>query len=343
MANDRSEEFRGAGEGERAAMPAEGGRGEADAGLAGGTGATSAEGGRSETDAGSTGGVGATSAEAMSTASRARAGIGTGEARLSFQRQRVTIEAIEAGDTITLKVDARRVAPVAHSVALRDAAPARRAVFERLAAAGFYRMATLDDLPHAARAAWYARRQYLYTYRETSGASVPEETVREAYATRARMQRVLAYWFGDDDEKIGARLRSIREGSGRLDLASALEELGGLYARDDVKRVLEGEKKHYRASDAADAVRLAGALFGGLGVGEETESARWASLSQRANTLLVRTYDEHRRCGQFAFGRDEDVDATYPSLIGAARGAAAKRPAVEAPADDDDETPVDGE
>jgi hypothetical protein len=267
-------------------------------------------------------------------------GMGMGEARLSFQSRRGAIEAVEASGTVTLKVDVRRVAALAHSVGLRDTTPGRRAVFERLAAAGFYTRATLDDLPHLARAAWYARRQYLFSARESSGATVPEETVREAYATRARMQMVLEYWFGDD-EKVSARLRSIREGAGRLDLASDLEELSGLYVREDIRRVLEGEKKHYRPADAADALRLAGALFGGFGVGEETEAERWAGLSQRATTLLMRTYDEHRRCGQFAFARDEDVSATYPSLIGAARGAQAKRAPIEVPADDD-ETPVDG-
>lgn len=291
--------------------------------------------GQGEAGEGSSRGGRARRAKGDAAAEDETAGMGLGEARLSFQRLRAAIEAVEASGKVTLKVDVRRVAALAHRVGLRDAAPRRRAVFERLAAAGFYTRSTLDELPHVARAAWYARRQLLFSARESSGATVPEETTREAYATRARMQMVLEYWFGDD-EAIGARLRLMREGAGRLDLASDLEELGGLYVREDVRRVLEGEKKHYRQTDAADALRLAGALFGGLGVGEETEAERWAGLSQRATTLLMRTYDEHRRCGQFAFARDEDVAATYPSLIGAARGAQAKRAPIEVPVDDDE-------
>ncbi|HEU4411136.1 MAG TPA: hypothetical protein VFS43_38140 [Polyangiaceae bacterium] len=47
--------------------------------------------------------------------------------------------------------------------------------------------------------------------------------------------------------------------------------------------------------------------------------------AQRAVTRLLRTYDEHRVAGQFAFRRSEDVAVTYPSLITAVRSAPSRR------------------
>ena len=60
---------------------------------------------------------------------------------------------------------------------------------------------------------------------------------------------------------------------------------------------------------------------------------------------MLRTYDEHRRCGPFVFGGREDVEATYPSLLSAARRPRRKR-RDDAPPDGDGpdgEPPVDGD
>src|SRR5687767_3883169 len=62
---------------------------------------------------------------------------------------------------VIVRGDLRRAGAVAHSVAVCDAAPERRAAFEKVAAAGLYDMATLGDLPRIARGAWYVRRRQL--------------------------------------------------------------------------------------------------------------------------------------------------------------------------------------
>ncbi len=271
----------------------------------------------------------------------AEAGIGSAEARASFETKRAAIEAVGEGDVITLKVDVRRVAALAHSVALRDATPARRAVFERLAASGFYDLTTLDDLPELARGAWYARQQQLFVTRETSRASIPEEVVSRGHEVRGRMLVTLEHWLGDD-EKVGPRLATIREGAGHLDLASDLEGLAEVYGRPEVRAIIAIDHKHYREGDVAEAVQVASVIFAGLGMGEASEAARWAGLSQRAATLLLRRYDEHRRCGQFGFFYDEDVAVTYPSLIAAVRQAPSKRGPAEPEAPAEPELPVDG-
>ncbi|HEU4536032.1 MAG TPA: hypothetical protein VFS00_18030 [Polyangiaceae bacterium] len=51
----------------------------------------------------------------------------------------------------------------------------------------------------------------------------------------------------------------------------------------------------------------------------------------------MRRYEEHRRCGQFGFGLEEDVSVTYPSLVTAARQAPSRRGPAEPPPGDEGE------
>ncbi|HEU4406636.1 MAG TPA: hypothetical protein VFS43_15320 [Polyangiaceae bacterium] len=255
-----------------------------------------------------------------------------GEARRSFEGMRGALLALKPDEVVTLRADPQRAAAVAHSVAVRDLLPGRRAVFERLSVAGLYDVNVLEMLPDAAKSVWYARQQQQAGQAEASGARVPEGEIQLAYETRGRMQDVLAYHVGDDPE-LGARLKYIREGSGHQDLANDLEMLADLYQRDDVRAELERDKRRYHPDDAEKARRLAGRIFTGFGVGQAGEAERWTGLLQRAVTLLLRFYDEHRVAGQFGFRRVEDVGATYPSLLTAVRSAPSRRAPAEEPGD----------
>lgn len=268
-------------------------------------------------EAGQVGGEGANNGEG---------GIQLGAARSAYDSMRSELEALAASDLIVVRVDLRRAGAIAHSVAVRDLAPERRSDFVKAAETGFYSIKTLDELPRIARGAWYVRRQQLRAIARASGASVSEEDIRLGYETRGRMMRVLDYNLGDRRD-IADELAHLREGSGHEDLATDLDTLAELYQRDDLRPLLERDVKHYRPTDVADALRLVNVIFASLGLAEEGELERANALAQRAATLLLRTYNEHRRCGQFVFGNREDVEATYPSLISAARAPRRKRPA----------------
>jgi hypothetical protein len=151
-----------------------------------------------------------------------------------------------------------------------------------------------------------------------------EEDLRLGYETRGRMMRVLDYQLGDRRD-MAEELAHLREGSGHEDLATDLDTLAELYQRADVRPVIERDVKHYRLADVAESLRLVDILFASLGLAEEGEVERANALAQRAATLLLRTYNEHRRCGHFVFGDREDVEVTYPSLISAARSPRRKR------------------
>ncbi len=260
-------------------------------------------------------------------------------AREAFEGLRREVEGLDAAEVLPARVDVQIAAAVAHSVAKRDAGtPSRRGEFERLATASFYAPGALERLPRLALAAWYARQQQLGRAARASAASVPEAALREGQRLRVAMLRVLEHWVGDDAE-IAAELGVIRAGAGYQDLANDLEALADLYERDEVRPVIADDRKHYRARDAGDARRVAGAVFRGLGLAEEGDARRWTDLTHRAWTLLFDAYEDHRAAGTFVFRRREDVTVTYPSLITSVRSAPARRPT--AAPDASDEPPTD--
>jgi hypothetical protein len=246
-------------------------------------------------------------------------------AREAFEALRGAIEGLDAADVLSAHVDVQLAAAVAHSVAQRDAStPARRAEFGRLAKAGFYDLEALDRLPRVALATWYARQQQVGRASRASGASVPEAVLREAQQLRGTMLRVLEHWL-DDDADIASELAVIRSGTGYQDLANDLEALAELYERDEVRKLIADDRKHYRASDVADAKRAARAIFQGLGLAQEGDAKRWLELTLRAWTLLFEGYEDHRAAGTFIFREREAVAVTYPSLISSVRSAPSRR------------------
>ncbi len=259
-----------------------------------------------------------------------------GAARAAFDALADEINAIASNDVAPRRIDMQRAAAVAYTVALRDAHPLRRAEFEALAKIGRYNLATLDRLPRLALAAWYARQSQVQVQFRASAASVPEEAVRNGQLIRTRMLRVVDYWLGSQPA-VALRLEFLRTGSGHQDLANDLIAAADYYDLDELRQKLTPETPHYVATDRVEARQIAHAIFVSLGLGEESELERWASLAERAWTLLTRAYDEHRARGLFLFGESEDVESTYPSLVAAVRSAPVRRRSPEEPG----EAPVD--
>jgi hypothetical protein len=210
-------------------------------------------------------------------------------------------------------------AAIAHSVGIRDVAEPRRSRLQAVAKSGMFDVADFDRLPSVALAVWYARQQQQRADAVSSEAMVPAVTVKDAHDVRARMLRVLEYYF-EDDAEVGPRLVAIRSGSGLQDLANDLEQLADLYADEDVHPVIGKDSKHWRKDDVASARRLAQSIFRGLGLGTAGDAAQWADLTQRAWTVLEALYTDVRAIGRFVFRKDEDVEVTYPSLVAATRG-----------------------
>jgi hypothetical protein len=246
------------------------------------------------------------------------------EARQALAGLRGAADAVRPADVVPRRVDMQRAAAVAHSVAVRDAAPARRAEFERLVAGGFYDLDQFDRLKQLALAAWYVRYMLELVQSQASSAAVPAAVVQRAQFVRARMMTVLGYWLGAAPE-VAQRLAFLRRGGGHQDLANDLQELARLYERDDLRANVKPGVPNYDEADRDEARTLAATLFTGLGLSDEGEIERWSGLTDRVWTLLVRAYDDHRVKGVFLFSAREDVTATYPTLTSAVRSARPRR------------------
>jgi hypothetical protein len=257
-------------------------------------------------------------------------------AQRAFAAREQELEAFTSGTVQRVLVDVQIAAAVAHSVAQRDQEPERLAMFERLASADLYDLALPQRVAEFALATWFTRQRQLGRLALTSSASVPPEVLRNAQLQRRRMLKVLDHWF-EDDPTIVAEVAVIRAGAGYQDLANDLEQLADLYQRPTIQAVIKDDHKHYEKSDVDDARKLARSIFDGLGLGRKTDAKRWGVLCQRAWTLLLQDYEEHRSAGAFLFRKLEDVAESFPSLVSAARRSPSPRPVSSDEIDDMDE------
>ncbi|HKO46659.1 MAG TPA: hypothetical protein VJV79_03000 [Polyangiaceae bacterium] len=246
-------------------------------------------------------------------------------ARAAFDNVQARLNAVPLDQLQPIRVDVQAAAAVAHGIAVRDGAPERRVVFERLSTAGLFEMHWLDSLAELSLATWHTRQQQQVSSGVSSGVTLPVNVIEEASALRSRMLRVLEYYFGDHPT-IGPKLSVVRAGTGYQDLANDLEVTADLYEEPALKAILVRDPMHYQAEDPARARALASTIFGALGLGSEGQAKRLAESSQRAWTLLARAYDKLRLAGQYIFADQEDVAATYPSLVSIVRAPATRRP-----------------
>jgi hypothetical protein len=252
------------------------------------------------------------------------------EARTAFDAVRARMDAVAVDDLVPIRVDVQAAAALAHSIAVRDAASDRKAVFDRLAKADLFDMTQLDSLADLSLAAWHARQQQQLASGQASGATIPVKVFEDAQSTRDRMLRVLDYYFADDTT-FGPKLGIVHSGSGYQDLANDLEILADLYQDSAVQPLIVRDPMHYRAVDIAHARELASSIFASLGLGKQGDAQRWAEATQKAWSLLSRAYDKVRQAGQYIFAGQEDVEATYPSLVSYVRAPAVRRPAEPEP------------
>ena len=124
------------------------------------------------------------------------------EARKAFERLEPALKALSPGELIAPRVDVQRAAAIAFSIAVRDSAAERRARFVKLADAGFFEIAALDELRTQALATWYARAEQVRVSSLSSDAKVAEPVLRDAMELRGRMLRVLGYFFDDEPRSV---------------------------------------------------------------------------------------------------------------------------------------------
>jgi hypothetical protein len=167
---------------------------------------------------------------------------------------------------------------------------------------------------------------------------LPVSVLDEATSLRKRMQKCAEYNLEDEPEE-AKLLAVLRVGQGYQDLAGDLLGLADIYKRR--KAALAADKKLYRASDAAAAVKLGNRILDLLGTSSASTGDGWTEMQSRAWTLLLQVYEEVCRGGRFLFARDSP-ETMFPSLIAAARARASARAGGSEEAVGDAEAPEKG-
>jgi hypothetical protein len=254
--------------------------------------------------------MGTETVEAGPSADELRSGKAAFEQLLPIYRE------LPAEKVVVPRVDVRRAALVALSVARAVNEPARRALFAKLPAE-LFDIALLDYLELSARAAMFARVELATAEALASEAKLPAGLGREAMELRKRMLKVIDYHLGDNEE-IGRLVTDIRSGSGYFDLAEDLWRLSELYRTNHA--LISKDPSFYSADDADVAERTAKKIQDELGNGSTPRQKELRDTLARAWTLLSETYERVARPGRWIF-HDDDGAALFVSL-----GSASRRP-----------------
>ncbi|WP_437574831.1 hypothetical protein [Sorangium sp. So ce887] len=214
-------------------------------------------------------------------------------------------------------------------------APPLVALYRGAAAQGEFQLDNLEHLKALALILLHAYRQADAAGAFTSGAKLSAALDKESAEVESRLQKVCEHFFGDGPE-LGPVLRRLSAGTGYLDRAYDLLGYADIYqAQHDI---VSKDPIHYRATDLADARRLASQILTVLGAALSPKAREAYDLLQRAWTLAKPLYIEVQELGLRFLRYDPQREARFPSLyvvgrVGQGRKRTKKEPAAPAGGD----------
>src|SRR5262245_35018594 len=174
-------------------------------------------------------------------------------AEAAFARFKPRFDEIAPALVPPVRIDLAAASEQARRVAAALASPMIRGRVLDLAASGTVDQRAIDELEAVAWAAYYAHYRLLQASATHAEVAIPASVVQRAFEVRNRMLKTLEYHL-DGDPEVMASLAHLRRGSGHLDLAHDLSGAADLYRQH--RRAIEGDTRHYRESDVADALAL---------------------------------------------------------------------------------------
>jgi hypothetical protein len=247
--------------------------------------------------------------------------------KLAFDSLVPRYKALPAESIATLNADAARAAIAALGVAARANEPELFARFKSLPNKEFDSK-LVEELPTIAWGCWYAATENEKSRATSTEAKLPAELVQKAVATENRMQACCEYYLNDHPD-VGSQLAALRAGSGHQDLAADLLGYANIYREH--WDVLSADKKHFRAADADDAVKIAEEMIAHLGSKLSPEARQAADLLARAWTLLIDSYEEIAITGRWLLRHDPRAEQAFPSLFTLSRSRRSRTKSKPAP------------
>lgn len=223
-----------------------------------------------------------------------------------------------------LRLDADAVCGAALAVYSLTQAPPLLARYKAIADAGSFALANLDHLKALSFIVLDTRRRAAGAGAFASSAKVPAALDEESAQVETRMEKVSEHHLWDDPE-VGPMVRSLHPGTSYQDRAYDLLGYADIYALRPA--VVSTDATHYRASDVADARRLAGQILAALSSAMSPQARSWYDTSQRAWTLLEPIYNEVRDLGLWLLRSDPLRHQRFPSLYVVGRASTGRRKA----------------
>ncbi|XYH96538.1 hypothetical protein ACMHYB_53635 [Sorangium sp. So ce1128] len=227
------------------------------------------------------------------------------------------------------RVDIESISRALLTVHALTQAPPLLALYKGAAAQGEFQLDNLEHLKALALILLHAYRQADAAGAFTSGAKLSAVLDKESAEVESRLQKVCEHFFGDDPE-LGPVLRRLSAGTGYLDRAYDLLGYADIYqAKHDV---VSKDPVHYRATDLADARRIASQILAVLGAALSPKAREAYDLLQRAWTLAKPLYVEVQELGLRFLRYDPQRDARFPSLYVVGRAGQGRKRTKKEPA-----------
>ena len=257
-----------------------------------------------------------------------KAGYDPKQAKAYFETYRARIEPIPEAQFAFVRLDAESAAFAGLRVDKLIRTTTLQARFEKQHAAGELKIADVHDL----RALCFIVI-YLWGEAKAAGAlkttaKIPAAVMAEAIEVEQRMQGVCEYHFRNDED-IWPEVLRLAPGTSYRDTAGDLMGYARIYELRH--SVVAADPTNYRATDVADARRLAKDMMDHL-TSELTPQAKAAYLLLvRAWTLLIQVYEEVQAVGLHLQRRVPERFAQFPSLYAAGRPSSGRRKKAAAP------------
>ncbi len=249
---------------------------------------------------------------------------------------RARLDTIPAAEVLVPRLDIRAAALAALGVyAFVTQVPALHARFEQQHSIGEFDLASIEGLKAASFLVFLTHAQAEAEGAFATDIKVPVDLIHEGMEIEARMQELCEYKL-KRDPKIAPILAVLRPGTSHRDLAGDLLGYADICATN--REAVASDTTNYRATDVADARRIAGEILAHLAAAMTPKAKAAYELMQRAWTLLIQTYFEVQEVGTCLIRRDPKRDERFPSLYAAGRSGRPRKKKDEAAGT----TPTDG-
>lgn len=141
---------------------------------------------------------------------------------------------------------------------------------------------------------------------------LPKHLILEAMDTRARMLKLIDYYFYDHPE-LELFIMMVRRGHGYLDLAQDLANLSTIY-KERMETIKDNER-FFRPGDVESSARMSAEIYEILDIKGDEKYETLKKLFKQTWSLLIRSWDEIRSGGQFLFRKEPEELKRFISVL----------------------------